>query len=70
MVRYSCTMKIFTKIYWGIWALGLISVLFKEFIVGVPAGEGPGLMLFLYFGVTVVAALVYGIIVLVAGKDT
>jgi hypothetical protein len=60
-------MKTFTKVYWGIWALGLIGAIFME--MNAKAGEGPGLVLFLYFGVTVVAALIYGVIFLVAGKS-
>lgn len=56
-------MKTFTKVYWGIWALGLLLVIFKEMTA--VAGEGPGLVLFLYFGVTVCAALIYGLVVLV-----
>lgn len=59
-------MRTFTKIYWGLWLLGLAAVIFVE--TGVKAGEGPGILLFLYFGVTVVMALVYGVVVLVAGK--
>ena len=55
-------MKTFTKVYWGIWALGLLLVIFKE--INTVAGEGPGLMLFLYFGMTVCVALVYGLVVL------
>ena len=63
-------MKTFTKIYWGIWALALIFVIFIE--INAKPGEGPGLMLFLYFGFTMFAIILYGAILLVArflGKD-
>jgi len=63
-------MRTFTKIYWGLWVLGLAFVIFTE--MNAKAGEGPGLMLFLYFGFTLLAAIFYGFVLIIArflGKD-